>query len=109
MAGSASPLQVIKQKESDLRLRVEEARRQAEANIQAAREEADQIIAQADQEGRAAAEARYQRGIEEARQEAEAIAAAAHEEAAALRRWAMVRLDDAVRQIVELVLPSRTV
>ena len=109
MAGYASPLQVIQQKESDLRLRVEEAHRQAEAHIQATREEADQTIAQADQEGRATAEALYQRGIEEARQEADAIIAAAHKEAAALRQRAMVRLDDAVSYIVELVLPSTTI
>lgn len=109
MAGYVSPLQVIQQKESDLRLRVEEAHRQAEAHIQAAREEVDQTIAQADQEGRATAEALYQQGIEEARQEAEAIIAAAHKEAAALRHRAMVRLDDAVSYIVELVLPSTTI
>ena len=101
---SVSPLQVIKQKELDLRQRVEAAHRQAEAKIQAAREEAKQIIARADQEGRAEANVFYQRGIEEAKQEAETIVAAAHEEAVALRHRAMARLDDAASWIVELVL-----
>jgi vacuolar-type H+-ATPase subunit H len=106
MTRPASPLQAIKQKELDLRQRVEEARRQAEAKIQAARREAEQTIDQADREGRAEAEALYQRGIEEAQREAEAILAAAHEEAAALHRRATAKLDDAVEQIAELVLPT---
>ena len=106
MAGPESPLQIINQKELDLRERVEVARRQAEEEIQSARREAEQTIAQADREGRADAEALYQRGIEGVQQEAEAILAAAHEEAAALRRRATARLTDAVRQIVELALPS---
>lgn len=105
MAEATFPLQAIKQKESDLRQRVEAARRQAEAKLQAAREEAEQNIAQADQEGRAEAEALYQREIEEARREAEAILVTAHKEATALRRRATARLDDAVRWIAELVLP----
>jgi vacuolar-type H+-ATPase subunit H len=103
-ARSVSPLQVIKQKESDLRQRVEAAHRQAEAKIQAAREEAKQTIAQADQEGRAEANAFYQRGIQEAVHEAETIVAAAHEESVALRHQATARLNDAARWIVELVL-----
>jgi vacuolar-type H+-ATPase subunit H len=104
MADPISPLQAINQKELDLRHRVEEAHRQAEAQIQAAREEAEQTIAQADRAGQAEAKALYQRGIEEAQQEAEAIVTTAYEEAAALRRWTTGRLDKAASQIVELVL-----
>jgi V/A-type H+-transporting ATPase subunit G/H len=100
-----SPLQVIQHKELDLSRRVEEARRQAEARIQAAREEARQIIAQADQEGRSEADAFYQRGIEAARREAETVVAAAHQEADALRCQATAGLDDAARHIVDMVLP----
>ena len=102
-----SPLQVIQHKELDLSRRVEEARRQAEAKIQAAREEARQIIAQADQEGRAEADTIYQRGIEAARSEAETVVAAAHQEADALRRQATARLDDAAMHIVDIVLPTQ--
>ena len=101
-----SPLQVIQHKELDLSRRVEEARRQAEARIQAAREEARQIIAQADQVGRAEADAFYQRGIEAARREAETVVAAAHREADALRRQATAGLDDAARHIVDIVVPA---
>jgi len=108
MAGSDSPLPAIKHKELDLRQRVEEARRQAEAKIQAAREEAEQTITWADRKGRSEAEALYQQGIEEAQREAEAILVAAHKEASALRRRAMARMDDAIRQIVALALPSTT-
>ena len=106
IASTHSPLHVIKDRELDLRQRVEKARRQAENRIQAAREEAEQTIAQADREGRADAEALYQRDIEEARREAEAIVATAHEEAAALHRRATAKLHDTVEQIVELVLPT---
>jgi vacuolar-type H+-ATPase subunit H len=105
MADFTSPLQAINRKESELRHRVEEARRRAEGQIQSVREEAKQTIAQANQKGQTEAKALYERGIEEARQEAEAIVDVAHEKATALRRQAAGRLDKAVRQIVELVLP----
>ena len=108
MAEPASPLQVIKQKELVLQHRIEEARREAEVQVQAAREQAEQIIAQADREGRAEADALFDRGIEEARLEAKAMLDSAHEEAAALRRQATARLDEATRQVVEFVLPSGT-
>ena len=109
MAGPTSPLQAIKHKELDIRQRVEEAHRQAEAKIQAAREEAEHTIARADRKGRSEADASYQQGIEEAQREAEAILVAAHKEATALRRRAMTRMDDAIRQIVELSLPWKTI
>lgn len=105
MTDPASPLQVIHQKELALRRRLEEARRQAEARIQAAREEAERVIAQADQEGRVAAESCYQQGMAQARREAEAIVTAAQEEAIALHHRAMARLNAVAAQIVELVLP----
>ena len=105
MVSSNSPLQVINQKESELRHRIEEARRRAEGQIQSVREEAKQTIAQANQKGQAEAKAFYEQGIEEAKCEAEAIVAAAHQEATVLRRQTVTRLDEAVRQIVELVLP----
>lgn len=105
MVDSISSLQVINQKESELRHRVEEARRRAEGQIQSVREEANQTIARANQKGQAEAKALYEQRIEEARQEAEAIVATAHQEASTLRRQAVARLDEAVRQIVKLVLP----
>ena len=106
MIGTVSPLQVIKQKELDIRQQLEDAYRQAETSVQAARAKAEQTIAQADQEGRTEAEALYQRRIEEVQQKAEGIVAAAHEEADVLRRLAMARMDEAVRRILELALPN---
>lgn len=105
MVNHVSPLQAIKQKELDLRQRVEEARRQAEAGIQTAREEALRTVALSDEKGRAEAEAWYAQGIEQAHKDAEAIATAAHQEAAVLRDRAMARLDQVARQTVEFVLP----
>ena len=107
MVNSISPLQAINQKELELRQRVEEAHRRAEGQIQSAREEAKQTVAQADRNGQAEAKALYERGIEEARREAEAIVAVAHDKAAALRSQTSVRLDEAAKQIAKLVLPDR--
>ncbi len=106
MIDSTSPLQAIKQKEAELRHRVEEAHRRAEGRLQSARAEAEQTIARAVQQGQAEARALYEQKIEETGQEAKAIVAAAHQEAATFRRQATARLDEAVRQIVKLVLPS---
>jgi vacuolar-type H+-ATPase subunit H len=105
MVDSTSPLQAIKQKEAELRHRVEEARRRAESQLQSAREEAEQTVARANQKGQAEAKALYEQKIKEARREAKAIVATAHQEATTFRRQAAARLDEAVRQIVELVLP----
>lgn len=107
-ADSISPLQAIKQKEVALRQRVKEAHQQAEARVRAARVEAEQIISQADQAGRAEAETCYQQGVEQARQQAEAIVKAAHQDAAALQRQAQARLDEVAGQISTLVLPEDT-
>ena len=105
MTDSASPLQAIHQKELALRRQLEAARQQAEAQIQEARAEAERLMAQADQEGRAAAEACYQQGIVQPRREAEAIVTAAQAEAMALRHRTMARLPEVAAHIVELVLP----
>jgi len=106
VAGSVNPLEAIKQRELDIRRRLEEARRQAETRIQAAREQAANTLLQADQEGQAEAEALYQQGIEEAQQQADAIVTAAKEQAAAMRSQALINLGDAAVQIMELVLPK---
>lgn len=103
MSGLDSPLQVIKQKESELRQQAEAARRQAAARIQAARAEAERRVQEADAQGRAEAAAEYQARIEQAHQEAKAITTAANEEATELRRLAMSRLDNVARQIAEWV------
>ena len=107
MVDPISPLQAINQKELELRHRIEAARRKFEAQIQTAREEAKQIVAQADRAGQAEAELLYERGIEEARQESETIVTAAREQAVALRRQGTANLDEAAGQILQLVLPTR--
>ncbi len=103
-----SPLQLIHQQELELRRRVDEAHEQAEAQIQAARQEAKKMIAQADREGRIEAEAIFQRGIDQAQQQAEEIVSAAQSEAATLRDQTLVRLDEVAPRIVALVLPDES-
>ena len=108
MKNTISPLHAINQKELALRRRVEEAHRQAEAQIQAAHKAAKEIIAQADEAGRAEAETMFRRGVDEARQQAEAVVAAARAEAKTLRAQAMARVDEVAERIVGLVLPGGT-
>jgi vacuolar-type H+-ATPase subunit H len=106
MEDATSLLTIIHEKEVALRHQLEEARRRAEAMLQAAREEVEQMIAQTDQEARGEAEVLYQRGLAEANQEAEALVATARKQAATLRRQAQARMEDAVQQIVALLLPA---
>jgi vacuolar-type H+-ATPase subunit H len=106
MTESTSVLAIINQKELELRRRVEEAQRQAETLIQAARHKAEQMIVQADEQARLEAEVLHKHGIEEANEEAEALITAAGEQAAALQWQAKARLGDVARQIVALVLPA---
>ena len=108
MAQTASPLQIIQQKEVELKRRLEEARQKAEAEAEAAREEARQLVAQAHRQGQAEAEALYQQGIQRVEQESEAVLDTAHKEAITLRRQAKTRLEDAVTHIVQFVLPPQT-
>lgn len=105
MPHSLSPLEAIHQKETELRQRLKEARQQAEANMQTARDEARKLVAQADQQGRAEAHAFYEQGLVTAQQEAEAIVKAAHEEEIALRQRVAASFDVAARRIMKLVLP----
>ena len=105
MADQISPLQVIKQKELALQRRVEAAQGRAETRLQAAREAAARTIAQAEQQGQSEAETRYRQGLETAWHEAGAILSAAQAQADDLRCRARARLEDAARQMIELILP----
>lgn len=84
------------------------ARQQAEVKLQAARAEAEQILAQAEQEGRAEAKAFFEQGLVAAQQEAEAILADAQEQAVALHKRAATHLDSAATRIIKLVLPGNS-
>jgi len=106
MTNITSPLQAINKKELELRHRVEEADRQAEVQIEAAHEQARNVIAQADREGQAKAQALFQQGIEEAQQQAKAIVTAAHKKAATLHLKAKPRLDEVAERIVTFVLAN---
>jgi vacuolar-type H+-ATPase subunit H len=105
MPDSISPLQAIHQKETELRRRLEEARQQAEASLQAARDEARKLVAQADLQGRVEAKTFLEQGLDAAQQEAETILSAAHEEEVALQQRVTARLDEAAWQIMKLALP----
>jgi vacuolar-type H+-ATPase subunit H len=108
MSNSISPLPTIHQKEADLRHRLEGARQKAEVSLQAAREEAQRIVAQAEQEGRAEAKAFFEQGLEVAQREAEAILTTAQAEAVGLHDRVAPRLNEAAQQILKLVLDGRT-
>ena len=105
-ANATSVLKIINQKEAELRHQVAEAQHRASALIQAAREEAEQMLVQADQEARAEAEQRYQHELEEANQKAEALLITARDQAVELRHLAQARLDEAAWRLVSLTLPE---
>ena len=107
-SGAVPPLVAIKEKEDELRHRLEEAHRQAEARIHAAREEATESVAQARRQAKEQADTWFQQGVATAKQEAEAMVAAAQEKTAAMRRRSGGRMDKAVRWIIEMVLPPDT-
>jgi vacuolar-type H+-ATPase subunit H len=102
-----SVLRAINQKETEIRQQVAEAQQRAAALVQAAREDANQMLAQADQEARVEAERIYQSGLKEANEKAETLLSTAQERAASLRQLAQVRLDEAVSQLVKLILPEQ--
>jgi vacuolar-type H+-ATPase subunit H len=107
MVDTTSPLQAIHQKELALRRQVEEAHCRAGAQLEAAREEAQDVMAQARHQGKVEAEAIFQQGIQEARQQAEAVVAAAYEEAATLRLKAKPGLAEVAERIVKFVLADQ--
>lgn len=109
LAGPASPLTVILQKETELQRRLEAAQRQVEADLETVRQEARRRIAQAEESGRAEAKALFEQGLAATQQEIETLLAAAQTEAATLHRQVTPHLDDAAAQIVRLVLPGPTV
>ena len=101
-----SPLEAIGAKEAELRRRLEAAQAQADAEIDAAREAAQQLIEQADACGKTAAETCYREGLEQAGRDAEDILAKAKTEAQRLRERAENHLDEAARRLVELVIST---
>lgn len=103
---SLSPLEAISAKEAELRRRLETAQAEAEAEINAARTAAKQLVEQAEAGGKSAAESRYQEGLNQAGREAEAIVAKAQTEAKQLRQTAETHLDNAARRLVELVIST---
>jgi vacuolar-type H+-ATPase subunit H len=105
MPNPVSPLQLIHQKETMVRKRLQETQLQAEARVQAARAEAKALLVQADQAGRLEAQALYQGGLDEAQREAAAMLVASQEEARLLCQRVTTRLDQASARIVQLILP----
>lgn len=102
-----SVLRIINQKEAEISHQVAEAQHRTAALVQAAREEAEQMLTQADQEARAEAERCYQRGLEEANEKAEALLITAREQAVVLRGLAQARLDEAAWCLMSLILPAK--
>ena len=108
MAGTPSPLAIIRDQERAIAQQIRAAQERADARVADARTRADAIKAQAERDGMRQAETLYQDGIERARAEASEIEARGASGAAALREAGRVGLHEAMEYIVRFVLPHET-
>jgi vacuolar-type H+-ATPase subunit H len=106
MLGQESPLQTIHHKEAEVRRRLEAARQQADIRLQAARQEAQQLLVQAEQDGQLKAQALYEQELSQTHREATTLLTNAQTQADAVQRQATAHLNDAVEQVLRLVLPK---
>jgi len=106
MLGTGSPLVAIKEKEEELRRRLERAWEEAEARTAGAREEARSQVVEARREGKKRAEIWLQEDLKKARQDADAAVAAAERKAAAASHRGDESLQAAAAWVVDTVLPQ---
>ena len=101
-----SPLGLIRKKEQELAQRASAARREAEAVVAKAREQAGIIKEIAEREGAQEAEAYYRQEIARAEEEAAEVRKAGQDGARQLRETGRERLGRAAEAIVSFILPK---
>ncbi len=101
---TANPLAEIRRVEREVAQSIAAARAESAAAVAEARRAAEQLVHDARDRGRAAAERRYQEGLQRARDEAEAILADADARIAGLRRQAGGALPGAVDAVMAMVV-----
>lgn len=103
-----SPLDQIRQAEAEVTRRVVAARKAADQALAAAHAQATDLKRQAIQAGQRDGQAQYQDIISQAEQEARVILAQARSQAQHLRQKGDLRMEDAVRQAVAIVIGQET-
>jgi vacuolar-type H+-ATPase subunit H len=103
---SNSHLDQIRQVEIQVIREVDAARKRAEASLRKARNQADQLVRKAVEDGRAQGERDFHEIINKAEVEAKELVGQAVERAEALRHQGELRLKTAVRLAYELVIGS---
>jgi vacuolar-type H+-ATPase subunit H len=101
-----SLLQKIREKELEINIQVDDARRGAEEIIALARKDADATLKEAENEGKAAAEGFTRREMEAMTVEMEAIRSEGGEETRILREKGELNLERAIEQIIHMVAPE---
>lgn len=101
-----SLLQKIREKELEISIQVDEARREAEEIIARARKDADATLKKAEAEGKAAAEGLTRREMEALRGEIEAMRSGGGDEIRILKERGEQNLEKAIEQIMHAVAPE---
>ena len=102
----ATPLEVIRRKEAEVKRRLAAEREADEAVLAEAKRRAGELLTAAELEGQRAGEAQRQAAQAEAEREAETILARARAEAEALQRTGEPQMAAAIAWAVEIVVGS---
>ena len=106
MTTERSLLQKIREKELEIDIQVDEARREAEEIIARARKDADAILMKAEAEGKTAAEELTRREMEAITREIETTRSGGGDEIRTLREKGERNLGKAIEQIIHVVAPE---
>jgi vacuolar-type H+-ATPase subunit H len=101
-----SLLQKIREKELEINIQADEARREAEEIIARARKDADAILKNAEAEGKTGAEELTRREMEAITMEIEAMRSGGGDEIRTLREKGERNLGKAIEQIIYAVAPE---
>lgn len=106
MTTERSLLQKIREKELEINIQADEARREAEEIIARARKDADAILKNAEAEGKTGAEELTRREMEAITMEIEAMRSGGGDEIRTLREKGERNLGKAIEQIIYAVAPE---
>lgn len=106
MTTERSLLQKIREKELEINIRVDEARREAENIIARARKDADEILKKAEAEAKREAEGLTRREMEAVTREVEAMRSGGGDEIRILKEKGERNVGRAVEQVVQVVAPE---
>ena len=106
MTTERSLLQKIREKELEINIQADEARREAEETIVRARKDADAILKKTEAEGKTGAEELTRREMEAITMEIEAMRSGGGDEIRTLREKGERNLGKAIEQIIYAVAPE---